>query len=297
MDFKQLEYFKTIYEEGSISKAAEKLYISQQGLSKAILSLEKELDCKLFERNPKGVVLTEAGENLLSYVDRVLQERDHIMREMLKFREHNKLSLSMVIGARFSLPKEFFKGLQEKYPEMELSVQEQNNESCMHHVENGKTDLAIVIASESREGYIKKLIKREKITLVMPRTHEFADKQEISLEELNGHRIAYLIGSNSDVIMEKCRQKGIRFSKTYEVPGMVALYQLCSGMGIMGISLSSLEGKMAYPDLVAVPICEEEASWDVSLMYHESMKKVKPVMNFIEYLTERLEETGEVTIW
>ena len=297
MDFKQLEYFKIIYEEGSISKAAEKLYISQQGLSKAILSLEKELDCRHFERNSKGVSLTEPGKTLLSYVDRVLRERDLITRDMQRFREHDKLSLAMVIGARFSLPKEFFKGLQEKYPEMELSIQEQNNEFCMYHLEHGKTDLAIVIGSEPPKGYIRKPIKKEKITLVMPKNHELTDKKELSLNDLNGQKIAYHMGTSSAVVLDKCRQNGVSFSKAIEVPGMVALYQICSAMGILGISLGSLEGKMAFEDLVAGPLREEEATWDVALMYHESMKKVKPVMNFVDYLKDRLEETGEVTVW
>ena len=290
MDFKQLEYFKTIYEEGSISRAAQKLYISQQGLSKAVLALEKELDCKLFERNSKGILLTEPGEVLLARVGHVLKERDAILREMTIYREHEKLNLLMVIGSRFSLPKELFKGFVKRYPEIELNIQEDKNENCMYNLEQGKADVGIVISPELKEGFLYQPIKKEKITLVMPKEHPLASRKEIRISELAGMEIVYHSGSSSSALMEQCRKRNIHFSRMIEVPGMVALYQTCSSMGVPGISLESLEGKMAFPDLTAVPVSEEEAAWNITLMYHESMKKVKPVRKFIDYLKERLEE-------
>ena len=290
MDFKQLEYFKTIYEEGSISRAAQKLYISQQGLSKAVLALEKELDCKLFERNPKGILLTEAGEVLLARADHVLKERDAILREMTIYREHEKLNLLMVIGSRFSLPKELFKGFVKRYPEIELNIQEEKNESCMYDLEQGKADIGIVISPERKDGYLYQPIKKEKITLVMPKEHPLASRKEIRISELAGMEIVYHSGSSSSALMEQCRKRDIHFSRMIEVPGMVALYQTCSSMGVPGISLGSLEGKMAFSDLTAGPVSEEEAAWNITLMYHESMEKVKPVRKFIDYLKERLEE-------
>ena len=288
MDFKQLEYFKTIYEEGSISKAAEKLYISQQGLSKAVLALEKELDCRLFERSSKGIQLTEPGEALLVHAERLLEERDTILRDMAGYREHEKLSVHMVIGSRFSLPKECFKRFLDCHPHMELDVQELKNEACLYNLEHGKADVAVVISPVLEKGYECLPIKKERITLVMPKEHELAVKKEISVTELDGTRIVYHSGSSSAVVIEQCEKRGIRFSKMIEVPGMVALYQTCSAMGIPGISLESLDGKMAFPNLVSVPVSEEEVAWDITLVYHESMKKVKLVMEFVNYLKERL---------
>ena len=75
MDIRQLLYFTTIAEEGSISAAAKKLHLSQPPLSYQIKQLEAELKVKLFERTRAGVTLTEAGkllydrtENILGYV-------------------------------------------------------------------------------------------------------------------------------------------------------------------------------------------------------------------------------------
>ena len=288
MDFKQLEYFRAVQEEGSISGAAEKLYISQQGLSKAIHGLESELDCKLFERGARGVVLTKAGEVLLSYAQRVLSERDGIVREMSGFREHDRLSIHMVIGSRFSMPKGMFKDYLKEYPQVEFDMQELKNETCLYNLEHGKADLAVVVSEEEKAGYRHIPIKREKLTLVMPKDHELASREEIFLSDLQGQMIVFHSGTSSVLLLDQCKKRGISFGKQIEVPGMVALYQTCSNMGALGISLASLEGKMAFDDLVEIPVAEEEVCWNVNLMYHESMEKVETVKNFLEFLKAKL---------
>jgi DNA-binding transcriptional LysR family regulator len=84
----------------------------------------------------------------------------------------------------------------------------------------------------------------------------------------------------------------ISFEKKIEVPGMLALYQTCSNMGAVGISLASLEGKMAFDDLVEIPVAPKDVSWDVTLVYHESMEKVKAVKAFLDFLKEKLSDEG-----
>lgn len=289
MDLKQLEYFQSIYEEGSISKAAEKLYISQQGLSKAILALEKELDCKLFERNPKGVVLTKAGEALVVPAAELLEKKNDIIKKMNRFREHESLSIDMVIGSRFSIPKGFFKEFLESHPKVDLCLNELENEMCIYNLEHGKADLAITIQPERKEGYLYELIKREPITVVMPSDHFLAEKKKLSLSDINQQCIVvHHMGSSSEVVMEQCKQKGIHFSHVIEVPGMLALYQTCWNLGVLGISLGSLEGKMSFQNLVTVPVCEEEVAWEITLMYEESTGRQKTAKEFIDYLRERL---------
>lgn len=295
MDFKQIEYFLAIYEEGSISKAADKMFISQQGLSKAILALEKELDCRLFLRNPKGVLLTEAGEALLLHAYQLMDAKSHITKEMSKFREHETLVLDLAIGSRFSLPKGIFKKFRAEYPNVDISINERKNETCIYNLERGKTDLAVVIQPEKKNGYIYEAVKKEILTIVMPDDHILAQKEELSLKELEGERIAYHEGSSSVVFMEQCKKQGVTFAKAIKMPGMPALYQTCADMKILGLSLSSIEGMFQFPKLISVPIRPEEATWDITLMYHESAVKRKVVKAFLEiwkkFDLEKIEES------
>ena len=76
MEFSQLEFFVTVVEEGSFSKAAERVYRTQPAVSIAIRRLEEEIDAPLFERSQKTTALTAAGEIVYDYAKRILSLRD-----------------------------------------------------------------------------------------------------------------------------------------------------------------------------------------------------------------------------
>ena len=85
MDTKQLKYFIAVCQSGSITGAAESIFVSQQALSASIAKLEKELHATLFVRSSKGVEPTKAGLYLLSEAKRVLSIEDEIMTYLSPF--------------------------------------------------------------------------------------------------------------------------------------------------------------------------------------------------------------------
>ena len=74
MNIRQLEYFVKVYESGSFFKAADSLFISQQALSRALATLEQELNAQLFYRNHKGVIPTPLGQELYVSCQPALRE-------------------------------------------------------------------------------------------------------------------------------------------------------------------------------------------------------------------------------
>ena len=78
MQLSQLMYFVTVAEQGSINKAAEKLFVTQPNLSKAIGNLESELKVRIFDRTNKGVILTEDGKKLYEYARTILNQMELI---------------------------------------------------------------------------------------------------------------------------------------------------------------------------------------------------------------------------
>ena len=78
MQLQQLIYFVTVAEQGSINKAAEKLFITQPNLSKAISNLENELKVRVFNRTNKGVALTDGGKKLYQYARTILNQMELI---------------------------------------------------------------------------------------------------------------------------------------------------------------------------------------------------------------------------
>lgn len=107
MDIKQLRYFIAVYQNGSIAKAANKVYISQQGLSMALLRLESELSCRLLERTPNGMMLTQEGEYLLPKAEKLVEEFDELEEYFKKPVPHRTtIKVACALGAipEFLLP-------------------------------------------------------------------------------------------------------------------------------------------------------------------------------------------------
>ena len=85
MDLKQLEYIVMIAEENSITRAAERLFITQSGLNQQLLKLEAELGIQLFHRSKNDFRLTQAGQVYVSYARKILrlkQEAYNILNDM-----------------------------------------------------------------------------------------------------------------------------------------------------------------------------------------------------------------------
>ena len=80
MQIQQLTYFVAIAEQGSINKAAEKLFVTQPNLSKAISNLENELKVRIFNRTNKGVALTDEGKKLYQYARTIINQMGVLWR-------------------------------------------------------------------------------------------------------------------------------------------------------------------------------------------------------------------------
>lgn len=130
MDINALFCFQAVYEERSLHKAAKKLYISQQGLSRIVTSLEKELGCKLFERDYSGMHPTPES-------DRLFQTARSIQREMKLLRRDLEVSASarqtVKVVCAYGTMHLLYPALQRferQYPDIEVKWAECIDEEC-----------------------------------------------------------------------------------------------------------------------------------------------------------------------
>ena len=213
MDIRQLLYFTTIAEEGSISAAAKKLHLSQPPLSYQMKLLEKELHLPLIERSARGIELTEAGRVLYKRAQGILELSELTRKEMLAMASGftGTLHIGTVSSSGASLLGWRIPAFHQKYPQIGFAIHEGNTFELMEMLESGLIELAIV-RTPFHSDQLNCLYLSPEPMIAAGASSLFpagmSSGQPISLELL-GHAPVILYRRFEKILLSLCEQKGI----------------------------------------------------------------------------------------
>lgn len=177
MDLKQLEYIVKIADENSITRAAERLYISQSGLNQQLLKLENELGIQLFHRSKNDLRLTEAGKVYVKYARQILmlkQEAYDILNDMAD-NKVGRLSVGLTPERGISMLMSIYPKFYQQFPHITIEPQEIGVKTQQSMISKGYLDLGFVTLSEKDKTNDEHVhIYYENILLAVPRSHPLA---------------------------------------------------------------------------------------------------------------------------
>ncbi len=163
MNILHLKYAIVVAEVGSISKAAEKLYIAQPNISRAIRELETELEITIFERSSKGILITPDGELLISYGKKILQQLDELEHT---FKDQTHKSVFSISVPRVSYISKAFVEFSMEIKNMknvDLFYKETNAYRVINNVLNDDYKLGIIRYSLNYDHYFKELLEKKEL--------------------------------------------------------------------------------------------------------------------------------------
>jgi LysR family nitrogen assimilation transcriptional regulator len=174
MELRQLRYFVTIVEQGSLSKASLVLNIAQPALSTHVRSMELELGAKLLFRGAQGVKPTSAGDTLLRHA-RAMLEQLEVARRDIAAQESDpsgevRLGLPGTIGQIVSVP--LILAVQQHYPKVKLCIAEAMSGFVLEWVREGRVDLAMLYLGVDDSRLQSSPILTEELRLFCSRSHE-----------------------------------------------------------------------------------------------------------------------------
>lgn len=142
MEFYQLRSFAAVAELGHLTRAAERVHVSQPALSAQIKALEEELGVRLFQRNPGGMALTRAGERLLEQAEKVLAAAEELKNAAKALRGEiaGRLRIGTVLSPELIRLGEFFGRAMERFPLLELEFHNQVSGEAIEAVRDGSLD-------------------------------------------------------------------------------------------------------------------------------------------------------------
>ena len=213
VDIRQLLYFTTIAEEGSISAAAKKLHLSQPPLSYQRKLLEEELHLPLIERSARGIALTEAGRVLYKRAQGILELSELTRKEMLAMASGftGTLHIGTVSSSGASLLGWRIPAFHQKYPQIGFAIHEGNTFELMEMLESGLIELAIVRTPFHNDQLNCLYLSPEPMIAAGAASFFPAGMpsgQPISLELL-GHAPVILYRRFEKILLSLCEQKGI----------------------------------------------------------------------------------------
>ncbi len=190
MDLNQLWAFYHVAKHKSFSRAAEALSLTQPLVSIKVKQLENAYKIILFERSRRQIELTNPGEILFSYAEKIFntaKEADNHMEDIKGMKLGNlKISAGLTLGTYYLPP--LLAAFRKKYPEIEIQMKVKNKQEVIKDILTFRDDIGFIGYMEPDQKLVITPLWEEELVLIVSRLHKFAKLKTIPLSKLNGQQ-------------------------------------------------------------------------------------------------------------
>ena len=283
MDTKNLYFFQVVFEEGNIRTAAQKLYISPQGLGKIIKGIEQELDCQLFTRTKSGIIPTESGIFFYEKSRKLLQELQEIKRQIYKMnRGSDELQVGFASGSLKVIAfEELFRFIND-HSHFRVSWSECENDKVLVQLENGTLDFGFVTSSRNNPNLEQIVVAKVPIVLLVYEDHPFWNLEKVSMDMLEKQDMV-MMNEQFHIyydFIQMCHIKGFEPHIRAKTMDGDTLYRLCKQK--MGVAVCPDFSRTNYDGLKAIPF-EEPYFWNIYGTWRKDYPNLEVIKMFIEF--------------
>lgn len=291
-----LRYFLEVVRCGSISAASERLFVAASAISRQISGLEDALEVQLFERRPRGMVLSAAGEMLAAHARRSVLEADRVVADILALQGLHKGRVSLACTEGFAidfLPRLIIE-FQERYPGILFGLEVAAPATVSDMVRNGDVDIGLTFNRMAQKEIKVEHRQPAPAMVIMRPDHPLAGMKSISLSQLAAHPLALPSAANSlrQIFDIACSRLGLVIEPRVASNSATALHRFVLSGGIASIAGEvSVRQFLAEGSMVAVPLRErslDSRSIELQTLVGRTLPSV--VKTFLDYIKGRLGE-------
>lgn len=199
MQIELLSVFQAVAQYGSITSAANAIGYTQSAVSRQIAVLEAELAAQLFDRQPRGVALTEEGRTLRPHAEAILDRLSAARRDLVALRnlDGGRLRIGAFPTAVAALVPRALAAFRNAHPRVDLSLVEGRTPALLDRLLSGDADVSVVSASPDRPldaaRFTLHHLLDEQLLVAVPRHHRLGDRDTVRLAELSDD--PFIVGS------------------------------------------------------------------------------------------------------
>ena len=271
MEIRQLRAFMAIADARTFTAAAQRIHYTQAALSMQIKQLEREVGVPLFTRMPRRVVLTEAGERLMSRAQHILREHDAALAELAELAgaKHGRLRLGSASGmvSADSLPA-ILKKLRRAHEHAEVSVTSGTSEELVKKILAGELDAAFISLPVQARNVETELLSQDQLVAIASPRHKLASQRVVSAFALAGEKLILgeRGGNTRRLIDEFFAEAGLKPTVAMELSRQQAIKNMVAAdMGVGIVPLSIVREEVERGRLVRWWIEGARINWEMGL--------------------------------
>jgi DNA-binding transcriptional LysR family regulator len=263
MELRQLEYLVAVAEEANFTRAAERVHISQSGVSAQIRQLEADLGATLIDRSGRHATLTTAGSAALAHARAALLSVDAMRQSVDEINGlvRGRLTVGMVTACTVAPLFDVLATFHDAHPGIEITLIEDSSDRLVERTRSGDVHLALIGAADAPPPEFESLpLVSERLVAAVPFDHALATRRRISLVDISAHPIVSMPkGTGVRAVFDQaCTRQGIHpdIALQASAPGAVA------DLAARGLGVAILTESMAasHADrLKALPIHDSTA--------------------------------------
>lgn len=298
MNIRALKIFQSVCEEGTITNAAHKLYMTQPAVSHAIHDLEEELKLPLFERMGKRIYLNEHGKLFLKHTQRVLSSFEDLESSVASIQSEAKIR----IGSSITIANDFLPSIlvafKKQFPHTPVEVCVERASIVLKRLENRTIDIALVEGIISNPEWIQQYITSYPLRIVCSKNHFLAGKKHITWDEVKQQE--WLLRESGSAVRESfesaCQLHHIKINPMWTSVNSQALLQAVRvnlGLSIlpdMIIETCPFRNELYVLDIAGTPMINEN-----HIVYSKGLFMSEVINKFIR-ITLKQGKNGKLSL-
>ena len=294
MNERLLRCFVSVYERGSVHKAAEHLFVTPQAVSRMIRKLEEDLRHSLFTRSPQGLAPTVYAHKLYSTANIFLGEYDRIKGEFLE--ESISATFTLHIATTYGVPKyltlKFVTDFYDRYPDIHLDLVEYPEYPIYDMLHSGRVDFAFLPQPIDLINYEAEFCFSHDFRAIVSTAHPLAGKSILRYPDLNGYPII-LKGRDFSLYphnITRFVKGGLQPEILLEISDDSLIVEAARQNRGVGISATFLAEEYADERVVTIPFEDETFVRNVFLVHRRDQKMSRAQENFWVFTADWLRE-------
>jgi LysR family transcriptional regulator for metE and metH len=291
LDTRHLKLIVAVSEEKSVTRAGERLHLTQSALSHQLRDVEERLGTPLFNRVNKRMILTQAGERLLQSAHQVLEELKRAEDDIAQITagDQGALRISTECYTCYHWLPEMLKEFGRKFPKVEVKILAEATHRPIPALLNGKLDFAIVSNLERDNRLVYKPLFHDEVVVIMAPQHPLAARAYITAQDFADQTVfSYTSPSDSTLYNKVLLPAGVKPARFSEVQLTEAIIEMVkAGLGVSALARWAIGNQLASGKLVARPLTRKgfHRQWYAALLKNDFTPAY--VSEFVDLLSRR----------